>query len=143
MGPGDGENHWHFRFGPGGVRSVGPGLGCVRDVLAALPGAGGGDGGDGGDGASRRRDDVLLVACELLANACDHAPGVTCLDVDLADGHLTVAVTDGALTRPVPAPWRPGQPHGHGLHVVERISTRWGVSPFPGGKTVWAALPAP
>ncbi|MFC8720907.1 ATP-binding protein [Kitasatospora sp. NPDC057198] len=141
MDPGTGESHWHFQFGPDGTRSVGPGMGCVRDVLAALPGADDSDG--DGDGAARRRDDVLLVACELLANACDHTPGATCLDVDLADGHLTVAVTDPVANRPLPGPWRPGQPHGHGLHVVEQISTEWGVSPFPGGKTVWAALPTP
>ncbi|ROR38070.1 ATP-binding protein [Kitasatospora cineracea] len=135
--------HWHFSLGAEGRGAVGPGMGCVRGVLARLPDGDGAAGDGGADGAGRRREDVLLVACELLANACDHTPGPTGLDVDLDGGRLTVAVTDAAVTRPVPRPWNPGQPHGHGLHVVERVSAEWGVSPFPGGKTVWAALPAP
>jgi hypothetical protein len=32
---------------------------------------------------------------------------------------------------------------GVGLLVVERVSTAWGVAPFPGGKTVWASIAAP
>ncbi|MCG6494310.1 ATP-binding protein [Kitasatospora sp. A2-31] len=108
----------------------------VRGVLGALPPAGGAT-------AERRRDAVLMVVCELLTNACRYARGPTRLDIDLRGGVLVVAVTDTATAPPVVRPWRPAQPNGHGMHVVVRLTADWGVSPAPGGKTVWAVLPVP
>ncbi|MFF4540002.1 ATP-binding protein [Streptomyces aureus] len=133
--------HWDFDLVADGGKAPRPGMACVRQVLDAIPPHG--DGRAHGDGRESWRDDVLLVACELLTNACLHTPGATHLDIDLdVDAErLTVAVTDRAASRPVSQPWRPETPHGHGLHIVDRLATDWGVTPAPNGKTVWAALP--
>ncbi|MFF2198813.1 ATP-binding protein [Streptomyces sp. NPDC058157] len=131
------SGHWRFPLGHDGGRALEPGMSCVRGVLDALPGEG------DGAAAARLREDVLLVACELLANACRHTAGPTRLDIHLSGGRITVAVTDRAVAAPVLRPWRPREPHGHGLHVVDRLAVDWGVRPAPGGKTVWATLPAP
>jgi hypothetical protein len=40
-------------------------------------------------------------------------------------------------------PLDPTRIGGLGLVVVDRIASDWGVAPFPGGKTVWAALSLP
>ncbi|WP_051814284.1 ATP-binding protein [Kitasatospora sp. MBT63] len=92
-----------------------------------------------------RAQDILLVVSELLSNAYRHTPGPTGLDIrlDRERGKLTVAVTDTGTRRPVVRAYRPTQPHGHGMHIVDRLAASWGVTPAPGGKTVWAVLPAP
>ncbi|MFF3889732.1 ATP-binding protein [Streptomyces sp. NPDC001914] len=127
-------DHWDFDLTADSRNALEPGMSCIRHVLDAIHLA--------DDGHDRCRDDVLLVACELLANAHLHTPGATRLgiDFDLDGGRLTVAVTDRATTRPVPRPWRPDTPHGHGLHIIDRLATAWGVTPAPDGKTVWVAL---
>jgi hypothetical protein len=51
-----------------------------------------------------------------------------------------LSVTDSGDDLPEVLPLNPSRIGGLGLIVVERIATDWGVSPFPGGKTVWAAL---
>ncbi|MFD9124807.1 ATP-binding protein [Kitasatospora sp. NPDC059571] len=85
-------------------------------------------------------NDMVLVAAELLGNACVHTPGPTAIDLELDDSVLTVAITDVSLRPPTLRPYRPGTPGGYGLHIVERLSTRWGSYAAPGGKTVWATL---
>ncbi|MFJ9598036.1 ATP-binding protein [Streptomyces virginiae] len=129
--------HWHYALGPDSARTSRPGMSCTRNVLESLHGHGSADGSDG------RRDDVLLVMSELLANACQHASGPTCIDISLDDSRLTVAVTDQNPAQPLPQPCQPGEPHGYGLHIVDRLATDWGVTPVLDGKTVWATLPAP
>ncbi|MFG2825391.1 ATP-binding protein [Kitasatospora sp. NPDC048365] len=127
--------HWHVALAAEGGRALEPGMTLVRRVLEEVP----------RDGATEPgwRDDVLLVAAELMSNACRHTPGPTRLDIDLDAGVLAIAVTDRAAAPPIVRPWQPDRPHGHGLHIIGRIAIAWGVSPAPGGKTVWAALPAP
>ncbi|MER7771523.1 ATP-binding protein [Kitasatospora sp. NPDC096140] len=128
--------HWCFPLDCDSGSVLEPAMTHLRGVLGAIPPTGGAT-------AERRRDDVLLVACELLTNACRHTPGPTRLDVDVRDGVLIVAVSDTAADPPVVRPWRPAQPGGHGLHVVDRLTADWGAAPASGGKTVWAALPVP
>ncbi|MEV6206194.1 ATP-binding protein [Kitasatospora sp. NPDC051914] len=127
--------HWHLPLGP--VDGPGPqvGVAYVRRALAR----GSAPAPFEGPGAN----DALLVACELLANAYLHTPGPLCLDLDLNHGTLTVSVTDASTRPPVVRPYRPQEPHGHGMHIVDRLAVTWGVTPVPSGKTVWAVLPAP
>ncbi|GAA4834273.1 ATP-binding protein [Kitasatospora terrestris] len=125
--------HWHIGLAADSASSAAPGMAYVRRTLDAMPH-------EGAD-AARQKGDVLLVACELLANACRHTPGPTDLDIDLDGDRLTVAVTDSSATLPEPRPWCPAAPNGHGLHIVERLTTGWGTVPAGSGKTVWACLP--
>ncbi|MEV8100460.1 ATP-binding protein [Kitasatospora sp. NPDC085879] len=89
--------------------------------------------------------DAVLVAAELLANATDHAGHPLTLQLQRSPGRLRIAVTDPSPTPPrLVEPHRPQTPHGHGLVVVDRITTHWGCTPDGnGGKTVWADLPIP
>ncbi|MFD5814098.1 ATP-binding protein [Streptomyces sp. NPDC127038] len=125
-------DHWDFDLAAANGKAAEIGMSRVHQVLDAIP---------GGDRRDSWRDDVLLVACELLTNAHLHTPGVTHLGIDIDGDRLTIAVTDQTTARPVPQPWRPDTPHGHGLHIIDHLATTWGITPAPGGKTVWAALP--
>ncbi len=83
-------------------------------------------------------DDVLLLITELLANAVMHAGGPHHLVLHGTPDNLRVEVADGSPTVPRPrAPYRPATPGGHGLHIIGRLSDRWGVDLLADGKSVW------
>ncbi|MER6318576.1 ATP-binding protein [Streptomyces sp. NPDC001581] len=87
-------------------------------------------------------EDALLVVSELVTNAALHARG--CHELVLTAGEtLRIDVLDGAraLPRPRAVP-RPGVPGGHGLHIVQRLSDRWGSYAHGTGKVVWAEIEA-
>ncbi|MFF3213009.1 ATP-binding protein [Streptomyces sp. NPDC002886] len=95
----------------------------------------------GWDGTETSEDALLLVS-ELLTNASLHADG--CHELVLTAGeNLRIEVYDGTTTLPSrnPAPQR-GIPGGHGLHIVERLSDRWGAQAHEHGKAVWAEIEA-
>ncbi|BFV56495.1 ATP-binding protein [Kitasatospora sp. CMC57] len=88
-------------------------------------------------------DDVLLLISELLANALMHAGGPLDLVLHGTATTLRVEVTDADRTVPRPKePYRAGAPGGHGLHIVGRLSDRWGVEVSEHGKTVWLEIGA-
>lgn len=90
------------------------------------------------------RDDAVLVASELVANAVAHARTPCRLDLRLDALGLTVTVHDydfrGLL---VPLACSVTGHRDHGLFLVASISRAWGVSPTGNGKSVWALLPFP
>ena len=86
------------------------------------------------------RDDAALVVSELVTNALRHGAGTVVLRASFVDGRLNIAVTDSGDALPRQLPIDAERIGGLGLHIVERVSGEWGVSPFPGGKTVWAVL---
>ncbi|QKW23959.1 ATP-binding protein [Kitasatospora sp. NA04385] len=89
-------------------------------------------------------DDIVLLVAELVANAVLHAGGPQDFVLHATDTRLRVEVTDSSQSTPVPRePHQPGTPGGHGLHIVRTISDRWGATPLPSGKTVWAEIDAP
>ena len=112
-------------------------------------------GGDEAGGAARRaivagdgalpepvRDDVLLLATELVSNAVRHA-GVgpdKSLQVEVRrwPRQVRVAVVDpgAGFEPPGQHPPRDG-PGGLGLLLLDRIADRWGVSREPAGTRVW------
>ncbi|MCX5152061.1 ATP-binding protein [Streptomyces sp. NBC_00320] len=99
------------------------------------------DWGWGWDGNATAEDTLLLVS-ELLTNASLHAGG--CIELALSAGEvLRIEVFDGTTTLPHrhPSPQR-GLPGGHGLHIVERLSDRWGTHTHENGKAVWAEIEA-
>lgn len=98
----------------------------VRAMLAVWPFTG-------------NHDDVELVVSELVGNALRHGRGRPVLRLSGMVDRLRVEVLDESPALPVPR--RCGADGGWGLHLVERLTTAWGVSPFAGGKAVWCELP--
>lgn len=88
--------------------------------------------------------EAQLIATELVSNVLEHA-GTRCRLTVRAEGdELWIEVRDFypcPPPRPRPADLRRGR--GRGLHLVSALSTRWGVTEFGDGKSVWAVLPLP
>jgi anti-sigma regulatory factor (Ser/Thr protein kinase) len=90
-------------------------------------------------------DAATLLTSELVTNAIQHtasgAPGgtVTIVVVDVPDGILVEVIDDGAAGTPVVKDDLLS-PNGHGLFLVQQLSTRWGYLRDPGGTTVWFHL---
>lgn len=91
------------------------------------------------------RDDVLLVATELLANAHDHGDGPRHLQLwhSLRPCTVRVEVADRNLVQPTMGTSRLPGSRGRGLLLVDRLSVTWGVLPETAHdrKTVWAQIP--
>lgn len=83
-------------------------------------------------------DAVTLCVSELVTNALDHAAPPFELRMAYANGRVRVEVSDAATSSPVQRSPEPSALRGRGLQFVDQSATRWGVDPFPGGKTVWA-----
>jgi anti-sigma regulatory factor (Ser/Thr protein kinase) len=84
--------------------------------------------------------DAILVVSELVTNALRHGLGEIVARGSIDDRELRVSVTDSGDELPRTLPLDPTRVGGLGLVVVGEVSSDWGVSPFPGGKTVWATL---
>ncbi|MGA5896516.1 SpoIIE family protein phosphatase [Streptomyces venetus] len=86
------------------------------------------------------RDSVLLVVDELVANAVRFARGPITVRL-IRTGHgLLCEVGDTGNGRPRLGPGALLDDAGRGLHVVHRLTTRWGVRWTDTGKVVWAAV---
>jgi two-component sensor histidine kinase len=81
------------------------------------------------------RDDVALVAQELMTNAIRHGAEPVRLVVTASTEETFVAVFDAGSGRPVAEPQQ-----GHGLQIVDVLSASWGTDVTQTGKWVWAAL---
>ena len=71
---------------------------------------------------------LRLLISELVANALWHGAGDPLQDIQVEDDLVTVGVTDlgdGEPTTPADRRW---PETGHGLRLVEALSSRWGVS---------------
>ncbi|KXK62002.1 ATP-binding protein [Micromonospora rosaria] len=82
-----------------------------------------------------------LVLSELVGNVVRHAGTSMQVTLTLRRPYLHVAVSDGSRLAA-----RPGRPDlraegGRGLLLVRELAQRWGSSPVPDGKVVWAILP--
>lgn len=97
----------------------------LRALLASLPPA--------------QLDDVVLTACEVLANAVLHGEGPITVRVRGGSHGVRVEVTDHGGGSPQLTRSTDLLDGGRGLLIVDDIATRWGVLPLePGpGKTVW------
>jgi anti-sigma regulatory factor (Ser/Thr protein kinase) len=98
--------------------------------------------------AGRVAEDVLrdarLLVSELVTNSVRHAglttDGVVRIKADVTGGILRLEVDDAGTTGTVAA--RPPRPDGgFGLHLVEALAHRWGVT-REGFTRVWVELPA-
>jgi serine phosphatase RsbU (regulator of sigma subunit)/anti-sigma regulatory factor (Ser/Thr protein kinase) len=84
--------------------------------------------------------DAQLVASELLTNAFLHAGGPAELEVTALPGGVRIAVQDASSAPPTPLAAGEEAMTGRGLHLVEGLAARWGVTPTATGKVVWAEL---
>ncbi len=112
--------------------SVGYVRAVLRDDLAVLP--------------EPVREEVALIATELLGNAVRHARALDDGQLSIAWGvgenGVEIAVTDGgAPTRPVVAEPGPTDTSGRGLSIVATLAARWGVEQHYSSTTVWAVVP--
>lgn len=86
------------------------------------------------------REEAVLVADELAANAIKHVAEPFTVGLALSASRALIAVSDPSRAEPLLREF----PGGRGLHVVDRLSRHWGVRlVHAGGKTVWASLPPP
>ena len=90
-------------------------------------------------------DDVLLVVSELAANALTHADSALELRLSHSSNVLRIEVTDGGAGTPEPQPESFTEEHGRGLHLVDHLTTAWGMRETTSGtgKMVWAELSRP
>ena len=89
-------------------------------------------------------DDTLLVTSELATNAITHAGSGCRIRLSLSDSTLRIDVVDTGAGTPEPQPESQTEEHGRGLHLVDALTTAWGLEMVPGeGKLVWAELARP
>lgn len=92
------------------------------------------------------REDVALVASELLGNALLHAralgDGNLAVDWGVGQDGVEIAVTDGGSAS-APRVCEPGPTAtgGRGLSIVESLAAQWGVERGSDRTTVWAVVP--
>jgi anti-sigma regulatory factor (Ser/Thr protein kinase) len=112
--------------------SVGYVRAVLRDDLAVLP--------------EPVREEVALIASELLGNAVLHAraldDGQLAVAWGVGEHGVEIAVTDGGS----PTQPRIGEPAstdtgGRGLSIVATLAARWGVEQHDSSTTVWAVVP--
>ncbi|MEU4871539.1 SpoIIE family protein phosphatase [Streptomyces sp. NPDC021608] len=87
------------------------------------------------------RDDVPLLVSELVTNAVRFAAGPVTVRLIRAGHGLLCEVGDTGNGRPRLSAGGLLDDGGRGLHVVHRLTTRWGVRWTDTGKVVWAEVP--
>lgn len=86
------------------------------------------------------RDSVLLLVSELVTNAVRFAGGPITVRLIRAGPGLLCEVGDTGNGRPRLGRGGLLDDGGRGLHVVHRLTTRWGVRWTDTGKVVWAEV---
>src|SRR5687768_3904936 len=82
-------------------------------------------------------DEAVLLVSELVTNAVMHARTALTLRLRAEAGQLRVEVDDHDERLPVLSESNHESERGRGLHLLESVASRWGVTPRAGGKTVW------
>jgi anti-sigma regulatory factor (Ser/Thr protein kinase) len=86
-------------------------------------------------------DEALLMVSELVSNAVAHgAPPITVKLTCNGSAGLELRVSDGSDRMPCPGRAGPLAESGRGLHLVDVLSSRWGVDATQDGKEVWFVL---
>ncbi|MFJ8745384.1 ATP-binding protein [Embleya sp. NPDC127516] len=86
---------------------------------------------------------AVLVLSEMLTNAQVHTTGDVVLAVRRTGRGVRLSVTDTGSRMPTRRDTGPEHEGGFGLHILDTLTTDWGVRKHRGGKTVWADLDAP
>jgi CheY-like chemotaxis protein len=89
-------------------------------------------------------DAALLVTSELAANAVTHADSAFRVQLSVTPKALRIDVVDYGAGAPEPQPPSTSEEHGRGLHLIDAMTTAWGIEDTPdAGKVVWAELMLP
>ena len=88
-------------------------------------------------------EDAEMITSELITNAIRAGASSIRLELVPDDRFVQIAVVDDAPGDVEPAPTEPHALNGRGLHIVASLATRWGATPLPDGKKVWADLLLP
>lgn len=84
--------------------------------------------------------DVELLVSEVVTNAVKHAASAPRIEATLEGDTLRVAVYDDDPTLPAHREPDVTSPGGRGLHLLDRLATRWGAEQAGTGKVVWFEL---
>ncbi len=87
-------------------------------------------------------DAVLVCTDELVTNAIVHVSSDIEVVVCRRGGTLRVEVHDASRRPPLRRVHPVDADSGRGLHVVEALSSRWGVDAVDSGKAVWFEMEA-
>jgi hypothetical protein len=88
--------------------------------------------------ALEARADLELLASELASNAYAHGCEPVRMRIIAGPGLVRIEMVDGCSRSP--ALVSPSHRGGWGMHIVERVSRRWGCVATSPGKTVWAEV---
>jgi two-component sensor histidine kinase len=88
------------------------------------------------DAPEELRSNAALVATEMVSNAIRYGRPPIRLELVREDMHVRLAVRDDGGGEPKQR--APGASGGWGLHIVERLSTRWGSA--AGTTEIWAEI---
>ena len=83
---------------------------------------------------------AALVVSELTANSTLHARTAFTVAVELHGDTVRLEVRDGSTRSPAVRSYGPDATTGRGMHLVDELSSSWGVDPRGDGKTVWVLL---
>ncbi|MGW9272600.1 ATP-binding protein [Embleya sp. NPDC055612] len=86
---------------------------------------------------------AVLVVSELLTNARLHTDGPIGLAIRRTMHGVRLPVTDTNPRPPIRRDTGPQHEGGFGLHILDTITTRWGIRTHRTGKTIWTDLEAP
>lgn len=93
--------------------------------------------------ADGTRDDVVLVASELVANAVRYCTGHLNLCIERLAACVEIIVHDDSPVLPTVREVNVTAESGRGLAIVGALCSEWGVRPVAGaGKSVWGRVPA-
>ncbi|MFE7978325.1 SpoIIE family protein phosphatase [Streptomyces shenzhenensis] len=92
--------------------------------------------------SGQARDSALLVISELVTNAVRFGTGPVTVRLVKSGSRLSCEVGDTGNGRPRLRRGKPLDDGGRGLHVVHKLTTRWGVRWTSTGKAVWAEVEA-
>ena len=87
--------------------------------------------------------ELELLVSEVVTNVVTHTTSAPRVTAQLTSTTIRVAVYDADPHLPdyrVPDETRPG---GRGLHLLDRLASRWGAEPTEDGKVVWFELDRP
>ncbi|MHA6763999.1 ATP-binding protein [Streptacidiphilus sp. PAMC 29251] len=86
--------------------------------------------------------DAILVVSELVSNAVRHAPGPCTLRLTQDPEQVTIAVSDGIATLPMPrSADLAGGTGGFGWHLLKELARYVRITLTPHGKTITAVVP--
>jgi anti-sigma regulatory factor (Ser/Thr protein kinase) len=90
--------------------------------------------------APHRCEDALLVVSELVTNALRHGDGQIEARLSVDRAGVSLFVSDDGRELPAVRRGDASASGGLGLQIVDRLASRWGVTPRADGKTVWVVL---